>query len=67
MKRKNLAVKNKVKKNKLTKDTKIVKIYSKFEKIILKNVKKKSFALAVSGGADSLCLAYLGKLYSFKF
>ncbi len=67
MKRKNLAVKNKVKKSKLTKDTKIVKIYSKFEKIILKNVKKKSFALAVSGGADSLCLAYLGKLYSFKF
>ena len=67
MKRKNLVVKNKVKKNKLTKDSKIIKIYSKFEKIIYKNIKDRSFALAVSGGADSLCLAYLGKLYSLKF
>jgi tRNA(Ile)-lysidine synthase len=67
MKRKNLAVKNKVKEIKLIKDSKIVKIYSKFEKIISKNIKGKSFALAVSGGADSLCLAYFGKLYSLKF
>tara|TARA_Y100001960_G_C14630513_1_gene805588 strand:+ start:88 stop:1155 length:1068 start_codon:yes stop_codon:yes gene_type:complete len=67
MKRKNLAVKNKVKKNKIIKDSKIIKIYSKFEKIISKNIQNKSFALAVSGGADSLCLAYFGKLYSLKF
>jgi tRNA(Ile)-lysidine synthase len=67
MKRKNLVVKNKVKENKLIKDSKIIKIYSKFEKIISKNIKNKSFALAVSGGADSLCLAYFGKLYSLKF
>jgi len=67
MKRKNLTVKNKVKKNKSIKDSKVIKIYSRFEKIISKNVKNKSFALAVSGGADSLCLAYLGKLYSLKF
>ena len=67
MKRKNLIVKNKVKENKLIKDSKIIKIYSKFEKIISRNIKNKSYALAVSGGTDSLCLAYFGKLYSLKF
>jgi tRNA(Ile)-lysidine synthase len=67
MKRKNLVAKNKVKKNNLIIDSKVTKIYSKFEKIVFKNIKNKSFALAVSGGADSLCLAYLGKLYSLKF
>tara|TARA_B110000014_G_scaffold243044_1_gene213100 strand:- start:138 stop:1205 length:1068 start_codon:yes stop_codon:yes gene_type:complete len=67
MKRKNLAARSKVKENKLIKDSKIIKIYSKFEKIITKNIKNKSFALAVSGGADSLCLAYFGQLYSLKF
>ena len=67
MKRKNLVAKNKVKKNNLIIDSKVTKIYSKFEKIVFKNIKNKSFALAVSGGADSLCLAYLGDLYSLKF
>jgi len=67
MKRKNLVVKNKVKRDKIIKDSKIIKIYSKFEKIISKNIQNNSFALAVSGGADSLCLAYFGKLYSLKF
>ena len=67
MKRKNLAAKNKVKEIKLIKDSKIIKIYSRFEKIISEHIKNKSFALAVSGGSDSLSLAYFGKLYSLKF
>ena len=67
MKRKNLAANKKVKKNKLVQDSKIIKIYSKFEKIISRNTKGESLALAVSGGADSLCLAYFGRLYSLKF
>jgi len=35
--------------------------------IIFKNIKDKSFALAVSGGSDSLCLAYFAKMYTFEF
>ena len=65
MKRKNLIAKRKVKKKEITvKNLKIVKVYNKFKKIIFKNVNKKSFAIGVSGGADSLCLAYLSKIYS---
>jgi Predicted ATPase of the PP-loop superfamily implicated in cell cycle control len=67
MKRKNLIARRKAKKNFLSvKDSKI-KPYKKFEEFALKNVKKKSFAIAVSGGADSLCLSYFSKLYSKKF
>ena len=68
MKRKNSIVKRKVEKRKLSiKNHKIKSTYDKFEKLVLKNVGKKIFAVAVSGGADSLCLAYLGKIYSLKF
>ena len=68
MKRKNLVAKRKVKKKEITvKNSKITKIYNKFKKIILKNVNNKSFAIGVSGGADSLCLAYLSKIYSSEF
>ncbi len=63
MKRKSLAVKRKVEK----KNSKIKKIYPKFKSIIFKNIKKDIFAVAVSGGPDSLCLAYLSKLYQNKF
>ena len=56
MKRKNLIAKRKVK-----------ELYKKFEKIVLRNIKKANFAVAVSGGADSLCLSYFSKLYSKKF
>ena len=55
------------KKNLPIKDPKIKKIYTKFKDIIFKKIKKESFALAVSGGPDSLCLAYLSKLYQFEF
>jgi len=68
MKRKNLIVKRKVKKNKLLfKDLKILNFYKKFKSIIFKDIKNKNFAVAVSGGADSLCLAYFSKIYSSEF
>ena len=68
MRRKNLAVVRKVEKKKLSvKDPKIKKIYTKFKTIIFKKIKKESFALAVSGGSDSLCLAYFGKMYTSQF
>ena len=68
MKRKNLIARKKVRKNKLLpKDPKILNFYTKFKSIIFKNIKDKSFALAVSGGSDSLCLAYFAKMYTFEF
>ena len=68
MRRKNLIVVRKVEKRKLSiQDPKIKKIYTKFKAIIFKKIKKRSFALAVSGGSDSLCLAYFGKMYASEF
>ena len=67
MKRKNLIVKRKAEKIKITKNSRIIQFYNKFEKIILKNINKENFALAVSGGPDSLCLSYFCKLYASKF
>ena len=68
MKRKNLIARKKVKKNKLVfKDPKIQNFYKKFKSIIFKNIKNKSFALAVSGGSDSLCLAYFSKMYTSEY
>ena len=58
----------KVKKSKfLSKDSKILNYYKKFKSIIFKDIKHKGFALAVSGGADSLCLAYFSKMYASEF
>jgi len=68
MKRKNLIVIRKVEKeNPSIKDFKVKTIYKKFKAIIFKKIKKDNFALAVSGGSDSLCLAYLSKMYSSEF
>ena len=69
MKRKNSIAKRKAKiKNKLLfRDPKILIFYKKFKSIIFKDIKDKSFALAVSGGSDSLCLAYFSKIYSSEF
>ena len=65
MKRKNLIATKKVKNNNLLlKNPKILNFYKKFKTIIYKDVKKKDFALAVSGGSDSLCLAYFSKVYA---
>ena len=68
MKRKSLIVAKKVEnQNKLIKDLKIKKVYSNFRAVVNKKVKKKDFAIAVSGGADSLCLAYFSKIYASEF
>ena len=68
MKRKNLIAKRKVKINKYQpKNPKIVNFYKKFKSIVFKDIKEQSFALAVSGGSDSLCLAYFSKVYSTEF
>jgi tRNA(Ile)-lysidine synthase len=68
MRRKNLIATRKANKNELLfKDPKILNFYTKFKSIVFKVIKKKNFALAVSGGADSLCLAYFAKIYSFEF
>ena len=68
MKRKNSIARKKVKKKKLLfKDPKILNFYTKFKSVVFKNIKNESFALAVSGGSDSLCLAYFTKIYAFEF
>ncbi len=46
---------------------KFKKFYIKFEKILNKTVGNKNFAIGVSGGSDSLCLAYFSKIYSKKY
>ena len=67
MRRRNLIAKRKVNKNELLfKDQKILNFYTKFKSIVFKDIKRKDFALAVSGGADSLCLAYFSKIYSIQ-
>ena len=68
MRRKSLVVKTKANKNKLIFiDQKILNFYTKFKSILFNSIKKKNFAVAVSGGSDSLCLAYFAKRYSFEF
>ena len=45
------------------KNTKINRIYKQFEKSLKIN---SNFIVAVSGGPDSLALAFLAKIYSIK-
>ena len=62
---KNSSVKTRIPKsfkNKL-KNKKIKEIYERFEKTLNIN---NNFAVAVSGGPDSLALAFLAKVYSIK-
>ena len=68
MKIKNLTVKRIVN-NKIIsiKNQKINKFYNIFKNTVYKNIKKNNFLVAVSGGSDSLCLAYFGKKYSLEF
>ena len=68
MKIKNLTVIKKAKSKKiLLKDSNTLKFYQKFRSILNKNIKNKDFAIAVSGGSDSLCLACFSKIYSTEF
>tara|TARA_B110001452_G_scaffold153845_1_gene128014 strand:+ start:2091 stop:3119 length:1029 start_codon:yes stop_codon:yes gene_type:complete len=66
MNQKNLNVKNKNGKLiiKHLRNKKVSQIFKKFEKSF--NIKK-DFAVAVSGGPDSLSLAYLSKIYAIKY
>tara|TARA_B100001540_G_scaffold214048_1_gene188874 strand:- start:142 stop:1185 length:1044 start_codon:yes stop_codon:yes gene_type:complete len=66
MKKKSLSAKKKIH-NKLLihlKNPKVSKIYKDFDDFIKSNLNKFSFSVAVSGGVDSLSLAYLSKCYS---
>ena len=67
MRRKNLVARKAKNKNLLIKNQEIKKIYKKFKSIIFEKVGKNNFALGVSGGADSLCLAYFSKIYTSEF
>ncbi len=62
---KNLSVKNKIPSKYIAKlkNQKVNRIYKKFEKSFKIN---NNFIVAVSGGADSLALAFLTKLFAFK-
>ena len=66
MKKKSSSVKKK-NHNKLLihlKNPVISKIYKEFEDYVKFNLNKSSFSVAISGGSDSLALAYLAKCYS---
>ena len=45
-------------------DKSLLNTYSNFESFLDKNLKSKKFVVGVSGGPDSLALAYFSKLYS---
>ena len=51
---------------KLLEDKKINHIYFRFKEKILPFIGKEKFAIAVSGGSDSLALSALAKLYSLE-
>jgi len=50
----------------LLEDKKVNKIYLDFREKITTNIGKEKFAIAVSGGTDSLSLSILAKLYSLE-
>jgi tRNA(Ile)-lysidine synthase len=65
MNRKNLSVKNKIHK-KITRHLNKKKLFEIFDKFSSSLDIKESFAVAVSGGPDSLALAYLAKCFAIK-
>ena len=68
MKKRNLvAQKAKHKKKINLQDRKVRNIYNIFKNILFKNLENKPYAVGVSGGPDSLALAYLSKIYSKEF
>ncbi len=68
MKKKSLSAKKKTHKTLLSylKYPSIDKVYKNFAKFIDVNLGKSPFSVAVSGGTDSLALAYLSKCYSIS-
>ena len=69
MKKKSLNVKKKILNLNINKidSKKIFEIYSKFKSFIKTSIKKeKQIAIGLSGGPDSLALAYLAKYFSLK-
>ena len=66
MKKKNSTVQRKKVKfnNKYLKDPKIKKIYLTFKKQLYFQIKNEKFCIGVSGGPDSLALAFLANRYS---
>jgi len=68
MKRKNLSASKRAKYKNFSKgNLQVNKIYKIFRKKMYQNIGKANFAIGVSGGSDSLCLAYLSKIYSSEF
>jgi tRNA(Ile)-lysidine synthase len=68
MKKKSLNAKKKIH-NKLLinlKNPLIYNIYKDFDNFVKLNLNKSNFSVAVSGGADSLALAYFSKCYSIS-
>ena len=53
--------------NKYLGDPKIKKIYLIFKKQLYSQIKNEKFCIGVSGGPDSLALAFLGKIFSKEF
>ena len=47
-----------------TLDKNVKNIFSNFKNFLDKNLKEKKFVIGVSGGSDSMALAYLSKVYS---
>ena len=68
MKRKNINVNKKTRNifSYYLRDKKILFAYKHLEQILKKRLKNKSFSVAVSGGPDSLALAYLSTCYAIK-
>ena len=69
MKKKNSIVRQKKAKfkNKYLKDSRIKKTYAVFKKQLYSNIKNERFCIGVSGGPDSLALAFLSKIFSKEF
>ena len=69
MRKKNSSVQRKKVKfdNKYLKDPKIKKIYLTFKKQLYSQIKNEKFCIGVSGGPDSLALAFLCKIFSKEF
>ena len=68
MKKKNSLVQTKLKKNFFfINDDRIKGVYKTFKNCLFPHIKSKNFCIGVSGGPDSLALAYLSSIYAKEF